>query len=169
MNETTGKSPSGGFELVTIRLPVIATFAALVIGLGLGVALSGADIPDWLRDTVALIGSLWLRGLQMTIIPLVAALLVLGLSQMVEAASAGKAARLVAAFQLGRRAMEADMLPAPIRSAEDVHRRLRARRCRWRSRRRPPRRAAPRRSSPPASGASSPRTGRHRAACPYSG
>ena len=81
------------FELVTIRLPVVATFAALVIGLGLGVALSGAQIPDLLREGTALVGTLWLRALQMTIIPLVAALLVLGLSQMVVAASAGKAAR----------------------------------------------------------------------------
>jgi len=93
LSETTDKPAGGAFELVTIRLPVVATFAALVIGLGLGVALSGAAIADWLRDTVALIGTLWLRGLQMTIIPLVAALLVLGLTQMVKAASAGKAAR----------------------------------------------------------------------------
>lgn len=97
MNEPT-HSPTGGqvesaFELVTIRLPVVATFAALVIGLGLGVALSGAALPEWLLETAALVGSLWLRALQMTIIPLVAALLVLGLSQMVQAARAGAAAR----------------------------------------------------------------------------
>ena len=79
------------FELVTIRLPVVATFVALVIGLGLGVALSGTQIPDLVREGTALVGTLWLRALQMTIIPLVAALLVLGLSQMVVAASAGKA------------------------------------------------------------------------------
>ncbi|MHA7820063.1 MAG: dicarboxylate/amino acid:cation symporter [Erythrobacter sp.] len=93
LSETSEKPATGAFELVTIRLPVIATFAALVLGLGLGVALSGAATPDWLRESVALIGTLWLRGLQMTIIPLVAALLVLGLTQMVEAASAGRAAR----------------------------------------------------------------------------
>lgn len=81
------------FELVTIRLPVVATFAALVLGLGAGVVLSTADLAMWLQDSIALIGTLWLRALQMTIIPLVAALLVLGLSQMVEAASAGRAAR----------------------------------------------------------------------------
>jgi Na+/H+-dicarboxylate symporter len=97
VNEPT-HSPTGGqvesaFELVTIRLPVVATFAALVIGLGLGVALSGAALPEWLLETAALVGSLWLRALQMTIIPLVAALLVLGLSQMVQAARAGAAAR----------------------------------------------------------------------------
>lgn len=93
LSETTAEPKPSAFELVAIRLPVIATFVALVAGLGLGVAMSGASLPEWLRESVALVGTLWLRGLQMTIIPLVAALLVLGLSQMVEAASAGKAAR----------------------------------------------------------------------------
>ena len=86
-------SIEAGFELVAIRLPVVATFAALVAGLGLGVALSAAALPAWLLDLAALVGSLWLRALQMTIIPLVAALLVLGLAQMVRAARAGAAAR----------------------------------------------------------------------------
>ncbi|BDI61968.1 dicarboxylate/amino acid:cation symporter [Qipengyuania nanhaisediminis] len=95
------RAGEGGFELVTIRLPVVATFAALVIGLGLGVALSDAGLADWLVDAAALIGTLWLRALQMTIIPLVAALLVLGLSQMVEAASAGRAARWFLALVIG--------------------------------------------------------------------
>src|SRR5690606_27314673 len=39
------------------------------------------------------IGSLWLRGLQMTIVPLVAALLVTGIAQMVATARAGPVAR----------------------------------------------------------------------------
>lgn len=90
-----------GFELVNIRLPVLATFAALVIGLGLGVALSGLDLAMWVTELVALVGTLWLRALQMTIIPLVASLLVLGLSQMVKAASAGKAARLFLMLVIG--------------------------------------------------------------------
>ncbi|WP_366519676.1 cation:dicarboxylase symporter family transporter [uncultured Erythrobacter sp.] len=80
------------FELVTIRLPVMLTFAALIIGLGLGVAFAGGGLPEWLRETVALVGSLWLRALQMTIIPLVASLLVLGIAQMIGAARAGAAA-----------------------------------------------------------------------------
>ncbi|MEE4207196.1 MAG: cation:dicarboxylase symporter family transporter, partial [Erythrobacter sp.] len=87
--------PGGGqpYELVTIRLPVVLTFAALVAGLGAGVMLAGAGLAEWLREGIALVGTLWLRALQMTIIPLVAALLVLGLAQMVRAASAGRAAR----------------------------------------------------------------------------
>jgi len=80
------------FELVTIRLPVMMTFAALIVGLGLGVVLAGGGLPEWLREIVALIGTLWLRALQMTIIPLVASLLVLGIAQMIGAARAGSAA-----------------------------------------------------------------------------
>ncbi|MEQ8410088.1 MAG: cation:dicarboxylase symporter family transporter [Erythrobacter sp.] len=87
--------PGGGrtYELVTIRLPVVVTFAALVAGLGAGVLLAGSGLAEWLREGIALTGRLWLRALQMTIIPLVASLLVLGLAQMVRAASAGAAAR----------------------------------------------------------------------------
>ena len=95
-NNVTGSADqpeARGFELVTIRLPVIATALALILGLGLGVALSSTDLPEGLLSAVSVVGTLWLRALQMTIIPLVAALLVLGLSQMVQAANAGKAAR----------------------------------------------------------------------------
>ncbi len=81
------------FALTPIRLPVLATFAALVLGLGAGVLLSGRALAPDLVETVALAGSLWLRALQMTIVPLVASLLVLGLVQMVEAARAGAAAQ----------------------------------------------------------------------------
>ena len=80
------------FELVTIRLPVLATFAALILGLGLGVAFGSGGAADWVRETIALVGILWLRALQMTIIPLVASLLVLGIAQMIGAARAGAAA-----------------------------------------------------------------------------
>lgn len=86
-------APGSGYDLVTIRLPVIATFAALIIGLGAGVLLSDAQLPQRALQSLGLVGSLWLRALQMTIIPLVAALLVLGLAQMVQAAKAGAAAR----------------------------------------------------------------------------
>lgn len=87
--------PGGGrtYDLVTIRLPVVLTFAALVAGLAAGVVLAESGLALWLRDAIALVGTVWLRALQMTIIPLVASLLVLGLSQMVRAASAGAAAR----------------------------------------------------------------------------
>ncbi len=106
MNKTSNETGApaqieSGFELVTIRLPVIATFAALIIGLSLGVAMSSAELPGELLQSVSLVGTLWLRALQMTIIPLVAALLVLGLSQMVQAARAGAAARRFLALVFG--------------------------------------------------------------------
>ena len=57
-------SIEAGFELVAIRLPVVATFAALVAGLGLGVALSAAALPalldrglPWAWSGVAAIGA----------------------------------------------------------------------------------------------------------------
>lgn len=69
------------------------TLAGLVAGLIWGIVLSDVALPGALTPTMALIGTLWLRALQMTIIPLVAALLVLGIAQMAEAARAGAAAR----------------------------------------------------------------------------
>jgi len=81
------------FELVTIRLPVKLTFAALVLGLAFGIIAAGAALPPIMAEVAALVGGLWLRALQMTIIPLVASLLVLGLAQMMAAARAGAVAR----------------------------------------------------------------------------
>ncbi len=92
MSNFTGQIPEQGFELVSIRLPVVATAIALAAGLGLGMLLSGSGLSQWLLDLIALIGTLWLRALQMTIIPLVASLLVLGIAQMIGAARAGAAA-----------------------------------------------------------------------------
>lgn len=92
LNDTSEAGGARRFELIAIRLPVVATFAALVLGLVLGMVFAGGGLPDWVKDIVALIGTLWLRALQMTIIPLVASLLVLGIAQMIDAARAGKAA-----------------------------------------------------------------------------
>jgi Na+/H+-dicarboxylate symporter len=88
LDETSGQR----FDLVTIRLPVVATFMALVAGMLLGIVSASAGLPQAVTDGVALIGTLWLRGLQITIIPLVASLLVIGIAQMIAAARAGKAA-----------------------------------------------------------------------------
>ena len=63
-------------RLVTLRLPVWWTFLPV-------------SEP---------IGALWLRALQMTIIPLVAALLVLGITQLASAARAGATARRMLVF-----------------------------------------------------------------------
>jgi Na+/H+-dicarboxylate symporter len=81
------------FELATIKLPVAWTFAGLVGGLLAGMFLSGTMFIDNVVEWTRPVGTLWLRALQMTIIPLVAALLVLGIVQLASAAKAGAAAR----------------------------------------------------------------------------
>ncbi len=69
------------------------TFAGLVGGLLAGMLLSGTTFIDNVVEWTRPVGTLWLRALQMTIIPLMAALLVLGIVQLASAAKAGAAAR----------------------------------------------------------------------------
>lgn len=80
-------------ELVSIRLPVAWTFAGLLAGLVLGTLLADTQVLAPVLALAEPIGTLWLRGLQMTIIPLVAALLVTGIAKIVAAARAGATAR----------------------------------------------------------------------------
>ncbi|MXP47469.1 cation:dicarboxylase symporter family transporter [Altererythrobacter luteolus] len=84
-----------------MRLPVWWTFGGLIAGLTLGLILANSSLIDPLLALARPVGTLWLRALQMTIIPLVAALLVLGISQMAQAAKAGKVARTMLALMLG--------------------------------------------------------------------
>ena len=68
-------------------------FIALVGGLLLGIAVSGADQAVAIADVI---GTLWLNALRMTVVPLVVALLVTGIVQTAAAARAGRlAARAV--------------------------------------------------------------------------
>ncbi|MFC4254345.1 cation:dicarboxylase symporter family transporter [Altererythrobacter xixiisoli] len=76
-----------------ITLPAGWTFAALAAGLALGWLLAGTTVIDPVLSVTRPIGNLWLRALQMTIIPLVAALLVMGISGLVATARAGRMAR----------------------------------------------------------------------------
>jgi Na+/H+-dicarboxylate symporter len=76
-----------------LNLPTGWTFAALAAGLGLGWALAGSQAIESLQLVTQPIGTLWLRALQMTIIPLVASLLVTGIARMVATARAGAMAR----------------------------------------------------------------------------
>ena len=76
-----------------LRLPTGWTFAALAAGLALGWALAGGKAIEPLRLVTEPVGAVWLRGLQMTIIPLVASLLVTGIARMVATARAGPMAR----------------------------------------------------------------------------
>ncbi|MCZ8370182.1 MAG: cation:dicarboxylase symporter family transporter [Porphyrobacter sp.] len=119
-NESTAAGGQGKFALVSIRLPVALTFAALVGGLGAGIIGAMAGAPVLLGDIAGLVGGLWLRALQMTIIPLVAALLVLGLVQMILAARVGSVARRMIALmvfvQLAGGAFTSIAMPALLRA-----------------------------------------------------
>lgn len=117
-SENAGAHGAGGqgkFELVSIRLPVALTFAALVGGLVAGIAGAALDAPQAVSEIAGLVGGLWLRALQMTIIPLVAALLVLGLVQMIMAARVGTVARrmlvIMVAVQLAGGAFTSVFMP----------------------------------------------------------
>jgi proton glutamate symport protein len=64
--------------------------AALLVGLALGALSEGA--PKGLLTVAGFIGTLWLNALKMTVIPLVVALLVVGIAKSREAAMAGRIA-----------------------------------------------------------------------------
>lgn len=84
---------AGAMRMPELRVPAAWTFAGLVAGLLLGLVLRGTAA---LAPAVAVaepVGALWLRALQMTILPLVAALLFTGIVRTVAAASAGVMAR----------------------------------------------------------------------------
>ncbi len=74
---------------------------SLVVGLSGGIALA-AFAPSWVPGVAGVaepIGSAWLHGLQMTIVPLVVSLLVTGVAATAEAAKAGRlAARAIALY-----------------------------------------------------------------------
>lgn len=82
--------------LPDVRVSARWTLGGLAAGLLAGLALSGggaAQVPPLLLDLVSTLGALWLKALQMTIIPLVASLLVIGIVRTVAAAEAGAMAR----------------------------------------------------------------------------
>lgn len=80
-------------RLVDVRIPAGWTLAGLVGGIVTGMLLHGTAGFAVVEEIAAPVGRIWLNALQMTIIPLVAALLVMGISQMAQAASAGRTAR----------------------------------------------------------------------------
>lgn len=115
--------------MTQIKLPAGWTFAALLAGLALGWALSGGPAETAAAALAGPIGTVWLRALQMTIVPLVAALLVTGIAQMIATARAGPVARralalifavLAAGTLLAAFAMPAllEAFPIPGRAAE---------------------------------------------------
>lgn len=97
-DDVTGAPESSGGDMVAIKLPVWWTFGGLIMGLLVGAILAGRPVMDTLLQIADPVGALWLRALQMTIIPLVAALLVIGIARMAEAATAGRTARRMLGF-----------------------------------------------------------------------
>jgi Na+/H+-dicarboxylate symporter len=85
----TGQTPAMPIKPV----PAGWTLAGLLGGLLLGLALHGSAALAPALSIAAPLGGLWLRALQMTIVPLVVALLFTGIVQTVAAASAGAMAR----------------------------------------------------------------------------
>ncbi len=69
--------------------------SALALGavIGLALAFHDAAIAASVADVVQPIGRLWLNALQMTVVPLVAALVVLGVNTAADAAASGRTAR----------------------------------------------------------------------------
>jgi len=101
--------------LPEIRVPTRLTFTALVLGLASGIALQSSPHVAAILRVAEPVGALWLRALQMTILPLVAALLFSGVSRTALAARAGPMARrtigLFAAVLLASGAMAAILMP----------------------------------------------------------
>jgi Na+/H+-dicarboxylate symporter len=99
MNQATNDRSTPGSAAFTLppitQIPAGWTFGALVSGLAGGLALAFAA-PGALPAVLAVaqpVGELWLRALQATIVPLVAALLFTGVVQTVATANAGALAR----------------------------------------------------------------------------
>lgn len=69
-------------------LKTLLVLGALAVGIALGMAIGG-NAPG-LVNGADVVGSLWLRGLQMTVVPLVVTLLVTGILRTAQMASAGR-------------------------------------------------------------------------------
>lgn len=86
-------TPPSASRIPEIRVPGALTLLGLVGGLVIGLFLAGKPIAETALKVTGPIGSLWLQGLQMTILPLVAGLLFSGIVETVAAARAGAMAR----------------------------------------------------------------------------
>lgn len=85
-----GKTTSGFPE---IKVPAGLTFAGLVLGFLAGLLFQGTSLAEPLLKYGGLAGTMWLRALQLTIVPLVIGLVFTGISQTLAAANGGKLAR----------------------------------------------------------------------------
>lgn len=88
MQQQTGSS---GFP--EIRVPALLTFLALLLGFVIGTVFRGQAGFAPVEAVAGELGSLWLKLLQLTILPLVIGLVVTGISQTLAAAGGGRLAR----------------------------------------------------------------------------
>jgi len=89
-------APGAGLTLPPIaQIPAGYTFGALALGLGGGLALAfvAPGVMPAILTVAGPVGELWLRALQATIVPLVAALIFTGVFQTVRTASVGRTAQ----------------------------------------------------------------------------
>ena len=87
----TDQQAASGFP--EIRVPAALTFAGLALGFAVGIALKGGATLGPILAVAEPMGNLWLRALQLTILPLVIGLVVTGISQTLAAANGGQLAR----------------------------------------------------------------------------
>ena len=87
----TVQQSAAGFP--EIKVPAALTFAALVLGFIIGTMLRGTSIEGAVLAVAGPAGTLWLRALQLTILPLVIGLVYTGISQTLAAAGGGLLAR----------------------------------------------------------------------------
>ena len=87
------ETPLTASGLPEIRVPAALTFAALVLGFIAGTMLRGTSAEAPLLAIAQPAGTLWLRALQLTILPLVIGLVYTGISQTLAAAGGGQMAR----------------------------------------------------------------------------
>jgi len=106
MTPDIGASPQSG-SLPEIRVPGLLTLIGLVAGLLAGLALAGSALEPGALELAEPVGALWLQGLKMTILPLVAGLLFTGIVETAAAAQAGTMARRTLGHIVGILALSA--------------------------------------------------------------
>lgn len=98
---TASPPPSHASRIPEIRVPGVLTLVGLIAGLLLGLAIAGHPLAPRALAVAGPVGALWLQGLQMTILPLVAGLLFSGIVETVAIARAGAMARRTLGIIIG--------------------------------------------------------------------
>jgi Na+/H+-dicarboxylate symporter len=92
------QTPVEAAKFPEIRVPAALTFFGLVLGFAVGLLLQGTALLDTIMVVAGPAGQLWLRALQIAILPLVIGLVFTGISQTLAAAGGGKLARRAVAM-----------------------------------------------------------------------